>query len=766
MLRLLGTTMCMVCSFVGFSQNLKGKVTDNTAKLSIPYATVILKDSLGKFMQGVSTDDKGLYNFTAKKGSFTLEITFIGYEKAIIPVQIKEQTELNIALEPTTKALDEVTVVGEKTEIVQLIDKKVINVGKDLLSAGGDASTVLGQLAEIKIDPSGNLSLRGSQNVNVLLNGKPSPLSVNELLKQIPANQISKIEVITVPSAKYQANGLTGIINIITKTKGKQGFNANFNADANSLNGWGFGTDVSYGTEKFRYKLGVSHNRRFFENTFAQQRNGFNTFEQNGGFFFSGKVTNFNIGIDWFVDKKNELSIGTDYTNNSHNMDNLLQIFRNNAKNSQNNAGFHGHKTQNYSLNYRHIFKEGEHFLDVDARLSKNGNDLTSNFESNTEINDSDIENKVSIYDVAIDYTAPISKKVKLESGYAFNQSSNRNSFNAYGSTSKTFDDFLNIETVHALYCLTKWNIGKVAIQTGLRGEFFERNADLITLNKQVKFNFNNLFPSIHANYSLKDNQSLAIGYNKRTSRPSFFQVIPTNTQQYQYDLHVGNPNLEPEFSNNIELTYQLDKPKYTVSSTLSYRYKENIINGYTFKSTNGIAVNSFKNFGVSNGGGLDFSLSLKTVKWMKNSLSMSYNYEKFGSNLETFMNGNGNSTSIRFNNDFTVSPKFSASLNYMYSGVEQTIFERYIAYQKVDAGMRYKLNLFKNKGNIGLRITDIFNTLKYEFQAVGDGFSTQNQFKPLSRVVYLTFSYGFEKGNANKKRNKNTKEYKSGIVN
>jgi outer membrane receptor protein involved in Fe transport len=751
---------------ISMAQNISGKVMDKESGLAIPYATVILKDSLGNFKQGISTNENGLFILESEKGRFTLEVTFIGYEKEMRHIEVVGEIKVDIILTPASAKLEEVTVVGEKTQIVQLIDKKVINVGKDLLAAGGDATTVLGQLAEVKVDINGNISLRGSQNVNVLLDGKPSPLSVSELLRQIPANQISKIEIITVPSAKYRASGLTGIINIITKTKINRGFTLGSSIDGNTLLGYGISTDLGYGGKNFYYKAKASHNKRIFENKYSDGRKGLAPYSQDGEFLFDGTVANVGAAVDWFASKKNEFSIGLDYTKNNHDLKNLVKILQNGNTKAQDNFSSHSHITQNYNLTYRHNFKTSEQHIDMDVRVSNTDNILTSSFISN-ELPNNAINNRATIYDAAIDYASPLSKKTNLETGFSWNKTDNKNLFNSLDSKGiSSVNDFLNVETTSAIYGITTWMNSKWNIQTGLRAEFFERNADLKTTGQKVNITFNNLFPSVHLSYKIKETQTWMLGYNKRTSRPSLDQVLPTNIQQQQYTLYVGNPQLQPEFSHNLEISYQLNKPNFSISSTLAYRGKENIIGSYIFYNQDQVTRSSFRNIGESHAYGVDFSMNVKSVKGVSHLLSMNYNYEKFMNTAINFINDYGTNFTVRLSNEFTITSRMTANVNYSYNGLEKTAFDSFAENQKIDLGARYKFKLFNSRASINLRLTDVFNSLKYISQTNGDGFSLEGNFKPISRVLYLTASYNFENGSLLKKREKKERQYRSGTVN
>ena len=210
-------------------------------------------------------------------------------------------------------------------------------------------------------------SLRGSSNVNVLVNGKPSPLSTSELLLEIPSSTIAKIEIITSPSAKYQANGLTGIINIITNKKVQKGLSLNTNLNANSLGGYGTNLGMKYGLSKINYRIGTSYRKNIFKNSNSQIRSGIRPFEQVADFEFNGDIYKINGGIDWFVTENDEISVSANYTDNGHNLNTEANIIEDNIQTPQDVFGQHSHKTLSANGNYRHYFQERKAFLELDA---------------------------------------------------------------------------------------------------------------------------------------------------------------------------------------------------------------------------------------------------------------------------------------------------------------------------------------------------------------------------------------------------------------
>jgi len=531
------------------AQSLKGVVTDIETNQPIPYASILLKSIESEFLEGVITDDKGNYLLHYKEGNYKLQVSFLGFKEYTSKVTIAGNTVLNITMATNEIELDEITIVAETTRVRQLIDKKVIDIGKDLLATGGSAATILSQLSEVNADEVGNISLRGSQNVNVLINGKPSPLGTAELLRQIPADEIKQIEIITSPSAKYQANGVTGIINIITTKKVRKGITLNVNSNVNSLLGYGTGANFSYGKNKINFRLGGSYNANVFESENSEERIGTQPFTQESNFNFDGIVKRVNTGLDWFPNEKNEFSTDINYTDNSHTLANENIINRDGNEFLQESRGTHSHKTFEVNTNYRHLFNKENHFLELDAQISNNKNDLSGFFTPRIDALDNATSNTVLIYNFAADYTKQFNEKLSIETGYLWNNQVLDNELFTFDETNTivSTETFENTQYVHAVYGLTKFKFSKWGFQAGLRGEFYNRDAIFNNNTVRIQNRFNNLFPSLHINYKYHENLNLTFGFNRRTSRPSLRQVNPIAVQVNEFMIRQGNENLLPE---------------------------------------------------------------------------------------------------------------------------------------------------------------------------------------------------------------------------
>ncbi len=755
----------LLLSISNYGQSLQGIVTDKKTGVFIPYATVVLKDQKGKFLKGEITDEKGRFMLKEKAGPYKVEVSFIGYKTYFSDVEIKNNTSLDIPLLEDANTLNEVVVSAEKTTVKQLIDKKVITVGNDLLANGGDATTVLGQLSEIQIDQHGGISLRGNSNVNVLIDGKPSPMSVSELLQEIPAEDIHKVEVITSPSVKYSANGLTGIINIITKRKVREGVSVNVRTNLNSIGTSGVGGSVTYGVSKMNYHFGSSYRRAIYKGNNLQQRFDANPFTQEGIFRFDGNIYRANTGIDWFVDKFNEFSLHANYTDNGHDIRNGNTVYQNNEIFRQDNLEVHSHRTFKINGNYRHVFENEQDFLEIDIDVSNNKNKLQSYFKPYVNVFDNLTNNNVEILNISADYSGTLSERIKVEAGALWlqhNLINNRNFFNADAEVIAQ-DNFENLQSTYATYLLSKFSFEKLKIQTGLRYEYFTRQANLLSDNSALTVDYTNLFPSIHTSYHLNDHHIFTLGYNRRTSRPSLWQLNPVTLQTSEFSFRQGNPNLQPEFSDNLDVSYQFTKKGLSIIPSFSYIRTVDVITGYNFIKDNTIRVNSFINsLFPENAFGAQLSVSVKPVRWLTTDASLFWNYASLPERLEGLKRNYKKSNSLTLRNQFKLHQKANLLVSFDYRGENISYNNQTEAILGMSMAFRYKI--MKNKGKLNLRIDDIFDSRRFRGESHGVGFSQAYDNKYVTRLASVSFVYNFSGGGI-KKRSKKSRKYQSGLV-
>ncbi len=320
---------------------------------------------------------------------------------------------------------------------------------------------------------------------------------------------------------------------------------------------------------------------------------------------------------------------------------------------------------------------------------------------------------------------------------------------------------FENIQSTYALYTLVKYDFDVLKVQAGIRGELFAREANLISDDTHVKNEYTNVFPSLHFSYQLKEDQTFALGYNRRTWRPALWQVNPIAFQSNEFSIEQGNPALEPEFSNNFDFSYQLEKEKFSISPSLSYRITESIITSQNFVK-DGVNVSTYVNNGGIDAYGMALSSTIKPYKWFNSNISFYWNYREFRNDQIGFTRNFSRSASLTVRNQFTISKKTKAILSFHYFNNSVSFLGTQKYSYQINVGIRHKI--LKDKGGINLRINDIFNSQRYQGVDSGVGFVQNYSFKPVTRVAYLSFSYRIDGGKINQ-RNKKHRQYKSGVI-
>ncbi|MEL6275973.1 MAG: TonB-dependent receptor, partial [Bacteroidota bacterium] len=555
-------------------------VSDGISEEPLVYVTVILRDAEGEFVDGTSTDETGAFELGPGTLVDHLEFSFVGYQTKKIKLQdlsLAPAEVLSIRLIPEESLLKTVEVSAERTRVRHLIDRRVIEVGKDLQSAGGDAATVLRQLPDVQMGGDGFLSLRGSDNVRVLVNGKPSPLATIDLLQQLPAESISRVEVITAPSAKQRAEGVSGIINIITEQARRRGFNGSINGSLNSFGAYRAGVDATLGTQNVN--LFASLNQRHRDDPWFDElrREGISPFHRRSEVGFVGPTFNANTGIDWFINDRNEWSVNVRYTDDRHDHPYDIGLLTDTLANLFSLTG-HTHRTIVLNTNFRHYLdREKEHFFEFDAQWSDNENDLDNQsfLQETPDAYQRTIEDN-RIINLAFDYTRPIGKG-QLEAGALFTGRELTTSYLATQIDGELGEAGYQYEQpVWATYALLRQSFGKIDVQAGLRYEDYRATATFSVPDSDIQLFFGSFFPSVHLLWQLNDEQSISLGYNRRTSRPHRHQLNPFRLLPFPTDQWTGNPGLQPEFTQNIELNYSFEKQKVQLRSGAYVRLRRN----------------------------------------------------------------------------------------------------------------------------------------------------------------------------------------------
>ncbi|AOW21861.1 outer membrane beta-barrel family protein [Urechidicola croceus] len=762
--------------------SISGKIIDATTQEELPYVNIVVKDAKNEILTGGITNDNGL--FTIEKipaGENIIEIQFIGYKTESRKVNFTKETANHnlgtVALVIDAAQLDEVTVIAETSTIEQRIDRKVINVGKDLTSAGTTASELLNNVPSVNVDSqTGNISLRGNENVRVLVDGKPTNISAAQLLKQIPSTSIKQVELITNPSAKYNPEGMSGMINIILHKNANQGFNGSVNLGVTR----GVNTRFN-GSLDMNYKTGkVNFFTNYGYNTGKNDNYGFvNRSDNNSNSLFEFDSDNsshlLKFGADIYLNEKNTLSLYTiqnRYDNYSQGTtkisDNGMPVI--DAFNIQDSKS----DNETYNANYKIEFEKEGHNLEFEANYSKSDSpesaensdilNLTDGF--NNYIADINNTRENQLYN--LDYTNPISEKGKLELGLEVrtNTSDNRNNtdqleFAPDGTIRTTpLTNFTYDRNIYSAYATYGHKFEKVTIQVGARLEQYEIDGTFIKGNEtqNVTDEIFSIYPSTFITYNPSEKNQFQVSYSRRVDRPSLGQINPIREWSTPRITSVGNPDLEPQFTNSYEFNYTRQINNGSVTFGTFYRkVNDNITRILNIDPIDEDKVLlSYTNTDSNNRYGLEASVNYKIAKWWRANASADlYVQKESGIANDNQLEVTNNAFNARISNSFTASKNLRFQLFAMYRGGGRSIQFETDPMTMVNAGA--SLNVLKGKGTVSFRVNDIFKGMRFKFKSENP-YPSNGQFNWESRTAYLGFMYRFG-GGENKARRRKSRD-------
>jgi len=780
---------------------ISGKVIDETTKEALPYVNIVIYDMAKKVITGGITDDNGEFKVKdIPRGNSLVEIQFIGFKTFSKPISItSEEKNISlgtISLQEDSAKLDEVVVRAETSTVIQKVDRKVINVGKDLTAAGTTASELLNNVQSVSVDSqTGQISLRGNSNVRVLVDGRPTNIPAAQLLRQLPSNSIKSIELITNPSAKYNPDGMSGIINIILNKNANTGFNGSLDTGvtAGHYVRYNASTNMNYKTGKVNFFVNYGYNGGDNYNFGFVERPGINL--QEFKFINENQSHLVKFGADFYLNDKNTLSFYT--TQNwfdgfasgrsriSDTNGNLLI----NAPNTQDNTS----PTGTYNVNYKVDFKKEGHNLELEATYSNtDAENLLTNLDDidPTNINNffNDIESKRNNTQLNLDYTNPLNEKTKLELGleYRGDNTDNLNDTDQQVFT-QTGQDFVgnsdfqferNILSGYVNYAKT---MDKFTMQLGARLESFTVDGTFSryignsfnTINETlvVDQEFFNVYPSAFFTYSPTEKNQWQISYSRRIDRPGIQQVNPIREWSTPLIVSVGNADLVPQFTNSYELNYTRQIKGGNLTFGTFYRKISDVISRITNPDPANPTVGqilTFTNFSDTDAYGLEFSTNFKINNWWRVNSSMDfYSQEQLGNIDNTGTNPQqlsvqNNVFNARVSNSFKATKNLRFQLFAMYRGPQKDI--------QWDVEKMWMMNLgaswtvLDGKGTINFRVNDIFRGMNFTFNSENP-FVQNGKFQWESRTSFLGFNYRFGggKNRAKSRRNRDKNEKDGG---
>lgn len=785
--------LLLASSLMSQNATVEGKLVESSTNTALGYASVrVLQMPGDKLVGGSLTDDKGTFSVNLPFGSFRAEIEFIGFEtiktSEFSLSQEHSQHDLGtISLSASANALDEVQVTAEKSTMILALDKKIFNVGKDLSNAGGSASDILTNIPSVTVDPEGTVKLRGSDNVRILIDGKPSGLvsfKGSSGLQQLQASMIDRVEIITNPSARYEAEGSAGIINIILKKDQKQGFNGSVELIAGTPTNYGAALNLNYRHRKINFFInyGISYRDSPGGGSMYQERYvGDTTYllQQTTTNEFQGLNNNIRGGLDYFFSENSILTASTLWRrSDARRLSNLryedflfntnqplgytlrMQDETEDEPNSEYSVvykrkfGTEGHeltaeaKYLNYWERSNQIFPQQAFFADGSENLAQ------SSFQK--ALND-EYENQ---YLFQVDYVHPIGKDGKFETGL---RSSFRDMVNDYIVTERNVDGtystipgldnyFIYNENINGAYLIYGNKRHKFSWQGGIRAEHTDVTTILRKTNEENPRNYFNFFPSLHLTFDLPKNNAIQWSYSRRIRRPVYNDLSPFFTFTDSRNYWSGNPDLQPEFSDVLEIGHILYFDKGSLSSSIYYRHTIDKIDRIRQLDNAGNATTRPENLSSENAIGLEFASGYSPKKWWK--LDMNFNFfhaDIDGSNIESSYRATTYSWFARATSKFLFPRNFDFQIRGNYEAAQKTAQGSRKALYFVD--LAASKDILHNKGTLTLNVSDLFNTRRMRNTIEGDNFYSVSNFQWRRRQVNLTFNYRINQGKPAKKK-------------
>ncbi|WP_321515866.1 TonB-dependent receptor domain-containing protein [Marinifilum fragile] len=761
---------------------IKGVVKDQALEIPVEYATVsIYSMTDSTLIDGTITDANGAFFLKKlKPGNYFVEVSFIGYNKAVvrnIPIN-KKRKEIDlktVSLRQSTEALDEVTVTTERIPVQYQIDKKVIPVSRQITAASGNAVDVLENVPSVSVDIEGNVSLRGSSNFTVLVDGKPSILDAADILEQMPASMIENIEIITNPSAKYDPEGTAGIINVITKKNKDSGITGVVNVNVGSHENNSADFLVNYRKKKWNFNFGLDYSRRGFEGSSESE----NRTEVQGitNYLLSSGDTErhrdgygFKTGVDYDINEKNQLSFAFRY--GTRDMERKSFLDYSEYAEGETPALYDSRDLWtremdfiNSSLAYTKKFKGKGHQWFTQVSISRRGNgdeeSLNARFDANGQVSGqrSTEDGPGQRIEIRSDYTLPLGNDRKFEFGYqgqirSSEADTKRFEYDTetgeYGFQPQYSNEVEYDRSVHGLYTTFADKMGILGYQLGFRTEFTDREVDYSGELEKFKIQQWDFFPTIHAQLDLGSRNQLMASYARRIDRPRGYYLEPFITWTDAYNVRQGNPDLDPEYIDSYELGFMKRFGDQSVSIESYYKVTHNKVERIRTPYQENVMLSSVANVGKDYSFGIEATLNLTFAKWFKNDLIGNvYHYKEegsfetknaFGESIVQDFSTESFNWSLRNNSTFILDKRTRLQMNINYQSPTDWAQGKRAGF--LTSSLALRRDFFNRKLSATFQVRDVLGTFKHETEYMGEGFYNFNKFEMNSPVFRLNLSY------------------------
>ena len=762
--------------------HITGKIIDVKTGQAMKYANIMIYRSQDSLLLTTDiTNSEGLFNFKKlKSGNYFIEVDFVGFKKLRINnIQInpdKKNIDLGmIELQPDNQEIGTVDVTADRVRAEYKIDKKVIHVAQDIKAVGGTAVDVLENAPSVKVDITGEVTLRGSSNFIVLIDGRPSVLAGRDALERIPASAIENIEIVTNPSVKYDPDGKEGVINLVMKKDVLSGFNGIINTAIGKGENRQLDVTLNQKTKKRNILLAFDSKKRDFWNKMQSGREGhyndttrFLSRSGRGDYLRTGN--GIKAGLDLFLSESTTLGFAGDVGNYESEYSDKEFIHNYSSPASLNNKytigddiSFREGNYYNGNINFLHHFngnnshklegflfysKSKETAIDVDSEFL-----ATPDFES-TGIYDlrfRTIEDENSDqYRITLDYAQPLGKNGKIEAGF---QSRIDRRAEAY-----TFEDY-QLETqdwtnnpdfsslmdfkrdIHSFYSTYSHHAEALDFMIGIRGEHINRVIEHTKVDEAYKINRFDFFPSVHLSKDLMNGNQLIASYSRRIKRPSVRDLDPFANYENQYVVRIGNPGLEPEYVNSYELAFIKRFGTSFISLESFYRVTNNLITREGTSIEDGIFYLRIKNLNKNSLLGGEFVANLNITKWfLLNSSFSIFNYRLEGEINGESVDRESMSYQGRFNGIFRLGTGSRFQFTGIYDG--PLIFPEGRSKEMFYSDISYRQDFLKKKLTATISMKDVFASGKEEGTSDSSAFKSYFKFQREPRVVTFTLSY------------------------
>lgn len=769
---------------------LSGKVIDQETQQPLEYATITLKNArFPDRLQGGITNEEGVFNFEIFPGRYNVTTEYISFEKDIKEgVVLRESKDLGtIALGMEVNSLNEVELVAERTEVEIRLDKRVYNVGKDITVRGGSVSDVMDNIPSVSVDVEGNISLRGNDNVRILINGKPSGLvglSGPDALRQLPAESIERVEVITSPSARYEAAGTAGILNIILKRKELAGFNGSFILNGGTPTSYGGSASLNWRNKKLNVFTTTSYNNgnslgggvfnsEYFNgdqaSTFTNESRDYN---RNRERFF------INLGAEYFFDDNTSLTLSA-FTRTSNNGSNNTTIIEDVDLNGNvlNRLGRYQDETEEdnsgqFTANFTKKFNDKGHELVIEFQSEESSED-ESDFADNTNVFDqaSSTEEKQKRQLLQLDYVYPIDENTQFEAGFRGNYSQQDTDYQVFdinGNESTLNTDLTNYlgftQNVNAAYTQFGKKINQFSYLLGIRMENTKIVIDQRTADIYKEKKYTDWFPTLNLSYEFNERENITLGYSRRIRRPRSWSLNPFQSLTSLTFFRQGNPDLDPSYANSFDLGYLKRWDKFTLNGSVYYSTSKQVITRITEATGTIVRVSDDPvidvpalrstsiNLAENNRTGTEFTLTYSPKRQVRISGNFNiFNSETIGTYEDQVLDADIVSWFARINASFPLPFGITTQLRTFYRGPSATAQTESQGILSMSGAINK--DLFNKKGTLSFRASDIFNSRRRKSTTLTENFTNYTEFQWRQPTYIFTLTYRINENKNSRKR-------------